>query len=127
MKTLGKKVRELRERRGWTQAQLAEKVGYSSSAGVNEVEQGRANASAERLVRLADAFGVSVGDLLELEPEPRGRAQTPGPSTRQAIARATRAEDITLSDIAELCRKLEPEDADLVLQLTSLAIERLAE
>jgi transcriptional regulator with XRE-family HTH domain len=58
-------LRELREKKGWSQAKLAEQVGVSD-AYVAQLETGaRKNPSLEILKRLARALGVPVTELLE--------------------------------------------------------------
>ena len=58
-----KKLKELRKRRNYTQQQLAEKLGISTSA-VGMYEQGRREPDSELLKRIAESFSVSVDELL---------------------------------------------------------------
>lgn len=65
MVEFGTKLRELRTERGWTQRQVAERIGGTASivsAYENEVRQ----PSYEALVRLARLYGVSTDYLLGL-------------------------------------------------------------
>jgi len=65
-KKLGEKVRELRERQGLSQAQLAERAQIAMSY-VTLVESGQqANLSPSALSRLARALGVTTRHLTEL-------------------------------------------------------------
>lgn len=65
-KKLGEKVRELRERQGLTQAQLAERAQIAMSY-VTLLESGQpANLSPSALGRLARALGVTTKHLTEL-------------------------------------------------------------
>ncbi len=58
------RLKEIRERRGLTQAQLAEKVGVTREY-ITMLETGaRRNPAIEILVRLAKALNVEVGRLL---------------------------------------------------------------
>ena len=58
-------VRELRERKGWTQEDLAKRAKITRSH-LSLLEAGhRRNPSLEVLKRLARALGVPVGELLE--------------------------------------------------------------
>lgn len=75
---LGRRVRRQRSVLGWTQAQLAEHIGVSTSL-VGHVERGSRKASLETLVALANALGVSLDYLLSsslasksLGPVPQG-------------------------------------------------------
>jgi len=73
------RIRELREAKGWTQQQAATAAGLSSRQHWNNIESGRQKArsiSVEQLERIAEAFGVAVGDLLTpTAPSPRKRAK----------------------------------------------------
>jgi transcriptional regulator with XRE-family HTH domain len=66
-KKLGEIVRELRERQGLTQAQLAERAQLALSY-ITLLEAGQhANLSPSALGRLARALGVTTKQLAELE------------------------------------------------------------
>ncbi len=58
------RLKRLREKRGWTQQVLAEKVGVSRVT-VARIEIGNRKPSLELLYRLAKVLKVKVGDLLE--------------------------------------------------------------
>ena len=61
---LGRKVRDLREARGFSLRTLATKAGVSESF-VSQVERGQANPSVASLRRIAEALDTSVGSLFE--------------------------------------------------------------
>jgi transcriptional regulator with XRE-family HTH domain len=61
--TVGKRIRQTREERGWTQDQLAEHVGVSRSA-VAQWETDRVGQVRGNLTRIADVLDVSVEFLL---------------------------------------------------------------
>ena len=56
------KIREYREKRGLTGAQLAQRVGVDDTT-VCAWESGRINPRAEKLPRLADALGCTIDEL----------------------------------------------------------------
>jgi len=61
-KVLGKKVQKLRIKSGYTQEELAEKIGISR-AYMGFIEQGRYSPSLEVLEKLARALKVKLSDL----------------------------------------------------------------
>jgi transcriptional regulator with XRE-family HTH domain len=66
---LGERIREVRKERGWSQAELGEKVGTDSQH-ISRYENGRITPSVDALVRLAAALDVST-DYLLLDGVPR--------------------------------------------------------
>ena len=61
---LGARVKSLRHERGLLQKHVAEKSGLTASM-VSQIESGRLNPTLTTLRKVADAFGVSVPQLLE--------------------------------------------------------------
>ena len=62
--TLCDRVRDLRRKKGWTLEQLSAACGVSRSM-LSEVENGRANPTVAVAYRIAQAFGISLGDLVD--------------------------------------------------------------
>ena len=62
LKQLGRRIRALRESKGYTQDQMAIEVGFARSY-YSGVERGVRNISAANLIRLAVTMGVEVGEL----------------------------------------------------------------
>lgn len=60
---LGKRIRALRQGRGWTQEQLAEYANLHVSY-IVLLEKGANRATIETLDKLAKAFGLSIADLV---------------------------------------------------------------
>lgn len=61
--SLGERISHLRERRNWTQRQLAEAAGLSSTF-LSEIENDRRNVGAAILLRIADVLDASLDYLL---------------------------------------------------------------
>lgn len=59
---LGRAVRALREERGWSQEELAYQTKLHRNY-IGRVERGELNLSFDRVVRLADAFKLTLLDL----------------------------------------------------------------
>lgn len=62
-KSIGEKVRKIREGRGITQEQLAFEAGLNR-AYIGYIERGERNPSTETLVKIAKALKISPKDLL---------------------------------------------------------------
>jgi len=60
---VGKRIRELRLKRGMLQEELARKAGLSPSA-LSNFEQGRRRTSLDWLKRISKPLGVSISDLI---------------------------------------------------------------
>lgn len=60
----GDRIKALREKRGWTQQQLADRIGVARVT-VARVERALARPSLDLLERLARALRVKLTDLLE--------------------------------------------------------------
>lgn len=61
---LGKRVKEYRKQKGLTQQKLAEKTGLSFNT-ITKIEQGIGDSpTLKTLVKLADALGVSIDELV---------------------------------------------------------------
>lgn len=69
LRELGRRVKALREAKGWTQDQLAECSGVPQGT-ISRIERGRLKRqpSLENIVRLAKALGVRTSMLLAEEP-----------------------------------------------------------
>ncbi|RMX08812.1 XRE family transcriptional regulator [Corticibacter populi] len=79
VENLGIAVRQLREKQGWSQEELAERSGLNRSY-VGEVERGRVVASVVTAQKIAQALDVSVVDLFaQCETIARLRARPSAP------------------------------------------------
>lgn len=58
------RVKELRRKRGWTLEQTSAACGVSRSM-LSEIERGRANPTLAVAYRIAQAFGMSLGELVD--------------------------------------------------------------
>jgi Zn-dependent peptidase ImmA (M78 family)/transcriptional regulator with XRE-family HTH domain len=99
---LGQRIAGARRDRGWTQAELATRVGLTQTA-VSRIETGARAVGSLELAELAEALGVSVLDLLRAGQRPMlaiaarlGRFRDPG-----AVDRALRRAQ-TLTGLDEL-------------------------
>ena len=67
--SLQERVKQLRKEQGWSQGELAERVG-GDPAQISRYENGRITPSADAVVKLAEVFDVST-DYLLVEDSPR--------------------------------------------------------
>jgi transcriptional regulator with XRE-family HTH domain len=66
--TLGRRLAHLRERRGWTQKELADRAEISVTF-LSEVENDHRNIGSATLLKVADALGASLDYLMRGETE----------------------------------------------------------
>ncbi|MCA9033120.1 MAG: helix-turn-helix transcriptional regulator [Planctomycetaceae bacterium] len=71
----GNRLREAREKKGLSQAEMAQKSGLQPSA-VSHFESGRRAPSFDNLRKLADALSVTIDFLLGRESEPHSSGPT---------------------------------------------------
>jgi len=63
MKTTGQRIKRLRERKGWTQLELAAALNLNNSV-LSRIESGQRPVDDELLVRIADLFGTTTDYLV---------------------------------------------------------------
>lgn len=86
--TLGEKIKKLREQRGWTQAQAAEKLGVSSQV-VSNYERDYRSPDKETLSRIAKMYHCTLDWLLGLsELSEQIDNISPTPATDGKVSRA---------------------------------------
>lgn len=73
---LADEVFELRMERGWTQAELAERVG-TAQANISRLENGLANPTFDFLEKLSEAFGTQLSVRLRRQPPRNERRVIP--------------------------------------------------
>lgn len=64
---LGTQIRKRRQELGWSQEELANKMGYASKTTINKIELGINDIPQSKIMKFAEVLGVSVAWLLELE------------------------------------------------------------
>ncbi len=62
---LGRNVRQLREAKGWSQEDYADRAGIHRTY-VSDIERGRRNPTVTVVEKLAEPLGVSSGSLLDI-------------------------------------------------------------
>lgn len=74
--TIGDRIREIRDRRGWTQDRLAQEAKISKGF-LSEVENNKTNISTDYVMRIASVLGSSLDYLLKGESGREERERTP--------------------------------------------------
>ena len=75
MDILAERIREARLARGLSQAELAEKAGYTSRASINKIELGKVDLPRSKVLAIAEALHVSPTWLLGMD-EPKDKTAT---------------------------------------------------
>ena len=57
---LYKNIKKYRLENGWTQTELANKVGYSDKSMISKIEKGEVDLSQSQIWKFADVFGISA-------------------------------------------------------------------
>lgn len=64
---IGEKIRKRRIELGWTQQELADKMGYTSKSTINKIEKGRSDVAQKNIAKFAEVLGVSIAYLMDWE------------------------------------------------------------
>nr|WP_255534542.1 helix-turn-helix transcriptional regulator [Chryseolinea lacunae] len=62
---IGKRVIQLRKKKGWTQSELAREC-FKDRQSIERVESGKTNPTAYTLYEVASALGISLAELVKI-------------------------------------------------------------
>ena len=62
--TIGDRIRQRRNELGWSQRDLASKMGYNNNSTITRIEGGKVDIPQSRIVQFANVLGVSAGYLM---------------------------------------------------------------
>jgi transcriptional regulator with XRE-family HTH domain len=96
LRAIGARMREYRQRRGYTQAELAEAVGIEAVT-LARYEAGARSVSLSTLAGIASALGVGLGELCTIDRPPPQPTSRPG---EEAALRSLRQLDTPRLDLA---------------------------
>jgi len=91
-KELGKRIREIRKIKGFTQEELGEMANLSYKF-IGELERGKVNVSLDSLVRISQALEIDIGDLFR-----KGE----GPVLRLTLKEKTPLSRLSSKDIQQI-------------------------
>lgn len=60
-------IKKLRKEKGWTQTDLAKKVGYTHKSMIARIEAGKIDLPSSKIIEFAEVFGVEPGDLMGMD------------------------------------------------------------
>ena len=111
MSTVGENILRMRKQLGWTQEELATKMGYKSKSTINKIELGINDIPQSKIVKFADVLGTTPAHLMGWNDE-----------TEEKIS----PEKIELSEgekiMLDLFRRVPNEQQQLVLQMIRAAL-----
>jgi transcriptional regulator with XRE-family HTH domain len=104
LKQLGERIRDLRKARGWSQERFAD-ISSVHRTYMGHLERGEKNVSFNTLVKLADALGITLPELLAEGAPLKKRASQQGQALLavelNAIARKLNQRRLTLEETVE--------------------------
>ena len=62
---IGHNIKRMREAKGWSQAQLAQKMGYKSKSTINKIEKNINDVNQTNLAKFAEVFKCDPAELVE--------------------------------------------------------------
>jgi transcriptional regulator with XRE-family HTH domain len=100
--TLGQRITRIRKERGFTQVELAERIGTIQTL-VCDYEKDRLRLSAEMALRFALALDISIDDLLR----PKSAAMVTRQPNRKVLRRLEPIEDLPVTQQSVLLRTID--------------------
>ena len=64
MSTVGENILNMRKHLGWTQEELAKRMGYKSKSTINKIELGINDIPQSKIVKFADVLGTTPAHLM---------------------------------------------------------------
>ena len=114
--TFGERVKERRIELGWTQEELAEKMGYKSKSSINKIELGINDVTQSKIIKFAEVMNTSVEYLMGWDEA----VPTSGQESEYYLDDETREmlqflnENPVYKRILSSSRKLKPEDLAII-------------
>ena len=109
MATVGENILRMRKRLGWTQEELATKMGYKSKSTINKIELGINDIPQSKIVQFADVLGTTPAHLMGWDEEEKNPPEEPKLSEGERM-------------LLDLFRRVPEEQQQLVLQMIRAAL-----
>ena len=109
MSTVGSNISILRKKLGWTQEELASKMGYKSKSTINKIELGINDIPQSKIVQFADVLGTTPAHLMGWDEEEKNTPEEPKLSEGEKL-------------LLDLFRRVPEGQQQLVLQMIRAAL-----
>lgn len=86
MSIVGQKISYYRRQLGWTQEELAEKMGYKHKSSINKIELGIADITQSKVVQFAEVLGTTPAYLMGWHDEEKQNPSTDEPKLTEGEA-----------------------------------------
>lgn len=110
---IGERIRLKRNEKGWSQRDLAEKMGYSNHSTVGKIETGKVDLPQSKVVQFAEVLGVSVAFLMGWE-----EVQQKNSTLAELTVRMRSDEEFR--SVVEIISELTPEQLASIKQVATL-------
>lgn len=117
MSTVGDNILAIRKKLGWTQEELANKMGYKSKSTINKIEMGINDIPQSKIVQFAKVLRVSPAYLMGWEDDVKEQKNL------------SNDEKVSLTDeekiLLDLFNRVPEDKQQLVIQMIRAALENL--
>jgi transcriptional regulator with XRE-family HTH domain len=111
MSTIGKNIQEMRKVLGWTQEDLAKRMGYKSKSTINKIELGINDIPQNKIQKFAEVLGTTPAHLM-------GWNESPNNNFSPVDIELNEGEKLLI----DLFRKVPEDQQQLVLQMIRAAL-----
>ena len=109
MSTVGGNILRMRKRLGWTQEELANRMGYKSKSTINKIELGINDIPQSKILQFAEVLGTTPAHLMGWDEEEKDSPEEPMLSEGEKM-------------LLNLFRRVPNEQQRLVLQMIRAAL-----
>lgn len=115
MSTIGDNIQRLRKALGWTQEELAKKMGYKSKSTINKIELGINDIPQSKIKKFADVLGTTPAELMDWDDLSNVNLQLFASPTEPELNEGEKL-------LLDLFRKIPEDQQGLVLNLIRAAL-----
>ena len=109
MSTVGENILRMRRQLGWTQEDLAKRMGYKSKSTINKIELGINDIPQNKIVKFAEVLGTTPAHLMGWTEEQKIPPEEPTLSEGEMV-------------LLDLFRRVPEDKQELVLQMIRVAL-----